>query len=229
MSQVEDEINAVRRRIADSAEKSGRNPAEIRLICVSKKIEWERIAPVLDAGVLDLGESRVQEARLKFDLAPKSVRWHMIGPLQSNKAKYCPGLFTLVHSLDRFELIEELDKQAGKRNLVIDGLLQINISGEKQKSGCPKESALKILKSAYRCKNVSIKGLMTIPPATEDPEFSRPYFRELIDLKVMLEKEGLEHVTFRYISAGMSRDFEIAIEEGANMVRVGSAIFGKRE
>jgi len=182
----------------------------------------------IDAGAMDLGESRIQEARRKFDVIGKKVRWHMIGPLQTNKAKYCPGLFSLIHSMDRLELIKELSRRALSSGVVLDGLLQVNVSGEPQKSGCAPDEAESLLKAASCEKGVRIKGLMTIPPYSEDPENSRPFYRALMELKAGLERGGIENVSLDTISAGMTNDFEVAIEEGATMVRVGSAIFGER-
>lgn len=218
----------IRRRIASAAGRAGRDPSSVRLIAVTKTVDVERAAEAISAGVLDLGESRVQEARRKFDVIGAKAQWHMIGPLQTNKAKYCPGLFSLIHSLDRLELMEELSRRSLGEGLVMRGLLQVNLTGETQKGGCRPQDAADILKAASRLPGLRIEGLMTIPRFSDDPEDSRPVFRALLELRADLDRIGIENTGLDEISAGMTGDFEVAVEEGATMVRVGSAIFGER-
>ena len=221
-------ISSVKNRIADAAARAKRDPDEITLVAVAKTVGAQKAGEAIDAGVLDLGESRVQEAIKKYSVIGKKARFHLIGPLQTNKAKNCPGLFSLVHSIDRSELLRELDRRAVLVGLVVDGLLQVNISGESQKSGCKPADVASILKESSPMRGLAIKGLMTIPPHDPDPEAARSVYRELFNLKKELETIGIENVSLSEVSAGMTGDFEIAIEEGATIVRVGTAIFGKR-
>ncbi len=218
----------VRRRIAEAAKRAGRSAASVKLVAVTKTVSAQLALTAVEAGVVDLGESRTQEAKRKYEVIGKQAVWHLIGPLQTNKAKYCPGLFSLIHSLDRMELINELSRRAELAGTVVEGLLQVNISGEDSKSGCRPEDAVELLKSASPLRGVRITGLMTIPPFSDDPENSRPVFRALMGLKNELEKMGIENVSLSVISAGMTNDFEVAVEEGSTLVRVGTAIFGSR-
>lgn len=228
MPSVFSNLADVRRRMERAARKAGRDPASVELVAVSKNVGADKAVEALEAGAVSLGESRVQEARKKFDVIGRRARWHMIGPLQTNKAKYCPGLFSVIHSVDRIELARELDRRAGQAGEVIECLAQVNVSGEKQKSGCEPGDAAGLVKEAAGLANLRFTGLMTIPPFSEDPEDSRPYFRELARLASELAVMGVEGVSFENLSMGMTGDFEVAIEEGATIVRVGTAIFGER-
>ncbi|MBI5815328.1 MAG: YggS family pyridoxal phosphate-dependent enzyme [Nitrospinae bacterium] len=221
-------LAAVRRSIAEAAARSGRSPESVTLVAVTKAVGIEAALEAVKAGAMDLGESRVQEARRKHDAIGAGAVWHMIGPLQTNKVKYCPGLFSLIHSLDRIELIVELSRRFQSAGVVAEGLLEINVSGEPGKSGCAPERAVEILKTAAGLGGVRIRGVMTVPPYSEDPENSRQYFRRLREMSKELASLGLDHVSMDIISAGMSNDFAVAIEEGSTMVRVGTAIFGER-
>ncbi|MGK7345280.1 MAG: YggS family pyridoxal phosphate-dependent enzyme [Candidatus Nitrospinota bacterium M3_3B_026] len=228
MTTIADNIAEVRRRMTAAAARAGRGAAPVRLVAVTKNVDAARAAQAVEAGVEDLGESRVQEARAKSGVIGPGARWHMIGPLQTNKAKYCPGLFTLIHSVDRRELARELARRAEAAGTMLEALLQVNISGERRKSGCAPEEAEDILKSISGEAGLKIKGLMTIPPYSEDPEDSRPFYRALMELRGDLERLGIENVSLDTISAGMTGDFEVAVEEGSTLVRVGTAIFGER-
>lgn len=212
-----------------AAKRAGRSLSDITLIAVSKTVTSEVAKKAIDAGVEDLGESRIQEARRKFAVIGKSARWHMIGPLQTNKTKYVPGLFDLVHSIDRLELIQELSRRAESAGTQVDCLLQINVSGEAQKSGCDPAKAVDLLKAASKSGSIKIKGLMTIPPFSDDPEDSRPIYSKLLSLRDELDNIGIENISLLVISAGMTNDYEVAIEEGATLVRVGTGIFGARK
>lgn len=228
MNTIAENIADTRRRIAEAARRAGRDPDAITLVAVTKTVGADKAEEALATGVEDLGESRVQEARAKFKKIGDKARWHMIGPLQTNKAKYCPGLFSLIHSVDRLELIEELSRRAESKSAVLECLLQVNISGESVKSGCDPEEAEELLKAASMKKGVRFTGLMTIPPFSDDPEDSRIHYKNLMELRKELEGKGIEGVSLGKISAGMTNDFEVAIEEGATIVRVGTAIFGER-
>lgn len=228
MAAITENIREIKKRIARAAAKSGRDPEAVELVAVTKTVGVEAALEALDAGALSLGESRVQEARNKYKAIGSKARWHLIGPLQKNKAKYCPGLFHLVHSVDNLELFIELSRQATRKGNLVRCLLQVNLSGEKQKSGCRAQEAEEIIKEASRLEGVKILGLMTVPPYSDDPEDSRPFFKELYQLSRRMEALGVENVTMDQISAGMTNDFEVAVEEGSTIVRVGSAIFGER-
>ena len=228
MGEVAENIRSVRRRITEAARRAGTEPSRVKLVAVTKTVSAEKALEAVEAGVADLGEARTQEARRKYEVIGKQAVWHLIGPLQTNKAKYCPGLFSFVHSLDRMELINELSRRSAAVGTVVEGLLQVNVSGEQSKSGCRPEDAGDILKAASALQGVRITGLMTIPPFCDDPEDSRPVYRELIELRNGLEKMGIQNVSLSVISAGMTNDFEVAVEEGSTLVRVGTAIFGSR-
>lgn len=223
-------VQAVYKRIACAALKSERNPEEIRLIAVTKGVDRDIISEAIEIGLRDFGENRVQSAlqkvpELKGSFRKSNVSWHLIGHLQRNKAKVAVELFDVIHSLDSLELAEYIDKQAGRIGKIQRVLIQVKLSHEESKHGIDKESLPDLLKGLTGLGNLHAEGLMTIPPYFNDPEKSRPYFRELRELRDYAEKSGFG---LRELSMGMSNDFEVAIEEGATMVRVGTAIFGDR-
>ncbi len=215
-------------RIEKSARGCGRNPETIRLVAVSKTVPADRVRDAIAAGVSVLGESYVQEAREKFNaLAVCPVSWHFVGHLQSNKAKYAVRLFDLIHSVDTLKLARELDKQAKKIDKVQDILIQVNTSETPSKSGVSVKDALNLVKDIRLLKHLSIKGLMTMPPFFNDPEKVRPYFAALGNLRDKI-KQRLPDLHLDELSMGMTGDFEVAIEEGATLIRIGTAIFGER-
>lgn len=226
---IADNLNAIMNRIAAAARRSGRDPSSIKLVVVTKTIDPERIQEAVSAGATILGENRVQEAKEKIEKLGKIASWHLIGHLQTNKAKYAVKLFDLIHSVDSLELARELDKQAAKIGKKQDVLIEVSIAGEASKAGVAKQGALALVQEAAKLKNVSIKGLMTIPPFLDDPEAVRPYFRMLKELAADLANKNIPGVSLHELSMGMSGDFEVAVEEGATMVRVGTAIFGERK
>jgi PLP dependent protein len=213
-------LEQVQAQVERACRKAGRDPAGVLLIAVSKTVEVERIRAAVAAGVAALGENRVQEARDKVAALGHPVPWHLIGSLQTNKAKDAVQLFDWVHSVDRLELARELDKRAHAAGKTVRGLLQVNLGDEPQKGGAASGEVKQLLDDMRGLGNLKIRGLMAIPPMVPDAEAARPYFRRLRELR---EATGLEH-----LSMGMSADYEIAIEEGATMVRVGTAIFGPR-
>jgi pyridoxal phosphate enzyme (YggS family) len=210
----------VRERVAPAAERAGRKPEDVLLIGVSKVVEVERIRAAVDAGVTALGENRVQEAKAKIAEMGRPVPWHLIGHLQTNKVKDALPLFDLIHSLDRLELAQELERRAAGQGRTVDTLVQVNIASEASKGGFAPDEVGPALEAIARLSHVRVRGLMVIPPEVERAEESRSWFRRL---REMADKHGL-----RERSMGMSGDFEVAIEEGATMVRVGTAIFGPR-
>ncbi len=215
-------------RIAAAAKRSGREPSSVKLIVVTKTVDVERIQKAVSAGATILGENRVQEAKEKIEKLGPVAQWHLIGRLQTNKAKYAVKLFNLIHSVDSLELAHELDKQAVKFGKIQDVLIEVSIAGEVRKAGVAMQDVVAFVREAAMLKNISIKGLMTIPPLLDDPEAVRPYFRMLRELAVNIAKENIPRLSMQEFSMGMSGDFEVAIEEGATMVRVGTAIFGGR-
>jgi PLP dependent protein len=213
-------LEKVQQAVERACRRASRAPGDVLLIAVSKTVEIERITLAVEAGVKALGENRVQEAKDKIDALGRPVPWHLIGSLQTNKAKDAVHLFDWIHSVDREELARELDRrahQAGRRAQV---LVQVNVGEEPQKGGVRPPELKRLLDAVTGCRNLEVRGLMCIPPAAESAEASRPWFRRLRELR---DAAGFEHC-----SMGMSGDFEVAIEEGATMVRVGTAIFGPR-
>ena len=220
----------VKNRIETVARACGRDPETVRLVAVSKTVPTNRVRQAIRAGATILGENYVQEARNKFnDLATYPVSWHFIGHLQSNKAKYAVRLFDLIHSVDTLKLARELDKQSHKINKIQEVLIQVNISEEASKSGVNVKDTYNLLKDINLLENLSVKGLMTMPPYFNAPEKVRPYFAALRGLRDRLEQQGLLNISLSELSMGMTGDFEVAIQEGATLVRIGTAIFGKRE
>jgi pyridoxal phosphate enzyme (YggS family) len=225
-----DRLAAVRAQVVSCAEKSGRQPRDIRLIAVSKTHPVETVRVAMATGVTDLGENRVQEAESKIGaIGSGGVRWHLIGPLQANKARRAVKLFDFIHSLDSVDLalrLERLCVEEDRQELPV--LIQVSLANEAMKSGVT-ETELDALVQAVRPRErVRLIGLMTLPPFDEDPEATRPYFRRLRELRDRLTEEGAFRGSAGELSMGMSHDFPVAIEEGATMVRVGTAIFGER-
>jgi len=215
--------------IVSAAQRSGRNPDSVKLVAVSKTKPAEAVKAALDAGQQIFGENYVQEFLEKAQQLPESVEWHFIGSLQSNKVKYLAGLTRLIHSVDRLSLAQEIDRQWGKLGKACDILLQVNISGETTKSGTTTtEDLFQLAREVALLPHLRVKGLMTMPPFFDEPERARPYFRELKRLSGLLAAEKIPGITMEELSMGMSGDFEVAVEEGATLVRVGSAIFGER-
>lgn len=227
---LQDRISSIRKRISTAALRTGRKPHDITLISVTKTVHIEAIKEAVAAGLSIFGENRVQEAQGKIAacdsfFAGHRLHWHFIGHLQKNKAKYAVQLFDLIHSLDSITCAEELNRHAGKAGKIQEVLVEVKLSKEESKHGVLKEDLIALLSIAANLKNLKIKGLMTIPPFFVNIEEVRPYFMELRELKDKAVSAGFEMTE---LSMGMSHDFEIAIEEGATMVRVGSAIFGER-
>lgn len=226
MFSIRENFLRVMERIAKASLRSGRDPDDIKLVAVSKTVDTIRIKEAIDAGVKILGENYVQEAHKKIEEIGRNVSWHFIGHLQSNKAKFAVKLFDMIHSIDGFSLAEELDRRAKREEKVIKVMIEVNLSGEETKFGVGEEGAIELAKKLLELKNLEIIGLMTMPPYFDNPEMSRPYFVRLRELKDIMIKEG---IPLKELSMGMSNDFEIAIEEGATFVRIGTAIFGPRK
>ncbi|MFA6309323.1 MAG: YggS family pyridoxal phosphate-dependent enzyme [Clostridia bacterium] len=227
-SEITKNIEDIKRRVEKAAIKSGRKFEDIKIIAVTKTIDSERINEVLDENILDLGENRVQEICRKYDEIKRPCNWHMIGHLQTNKVKYIINKVAMIHSLDSFELAQELQKRAKRAGISMDVLVEVNVSGEISKYGIAPKDVLDFIKKASVFPNIKIKGLMTIAPNAQNTEDIRMVFKEIYKIFLDIRKENINNIDINYISAGMSNDFEVAIEEGANIVRVGTSIFGKR-
>lgn len=219
----------VLQRIHEAAANSGRDPEGIRLLAASKAQEVSKIRAAIEAGIRLFGENYVQEAKAKIEAVPEPVEWHMIGHLQRNKVKAALQLFTLIQSLDSLELARELDKEGKKREQKVRVFIEVNLGGEETKGGIAKERVGWLLQEIGGLSHVSVEGLMAVPPLRDDPEESRPYFRALRELQLELREPKMPNVDLRELSMGMSLDYPIAIEEGATMVRIGTAIFGPRK
>ena len=220
-------MQEIRACIAGSEAKSGRSPEEIRLVAVSKTVEVERIRQALEAGACDLGENRVQELMEKMPQLPENVRWHMIGRLQKNKVKYIIGKTELIHSLCSLEVAQEIQRLSLRDQVWTDCLVQVNIGREASKAGVEAEQLPAFLQAVSGLDHIRIRGLMAIAPMVDEPEQARPYFARMKQLFDNLEENA--QVRRQWLSMGMSGDYQVAIEEGANLVRIGSSIFGQRD
>ncbi|ODM25360.1 YggS family pyridoxal phosphate-dependent enzyme [Acetivibrio mesophilus] len=221
-------LYSVMERIEKAASKSGRSAKDIKLVAVTKTVEPDRILKILDEGIVDLGENRVQELTKKYDILNRECKWHLIGHLQTNKVKYIVDKVSLIHSVDRIELAKEIQKKAEAIGKTIDVLVQVNVSGEESKFGICVQEAYGLVREINSMANVRVKGLMTMAPYAENPEGIRYVFSRLRDLSIDINKEKLDNSSMDILSMGMSNDFEVAIEEGANVVRIGTALFGRR-
>lgn len=223
-------IKNIYRKISSAAIRSGRDPLAVRLIAVTKTVDIERIKEVIDLGLRVFGENRVQEAKEKIptirsQISDCNIEWHMIGHLQRNKAKTAVQLFNLIHSIDSIGLAEELNKYAEKEGKIQRVLIQVKLSEEGTKQGVSREDLMDLIKSISGMKSLKLDGLMTMPPFFDNPEKARPYFKELRELRERAESSGYK---LPELSMGMTNDFEVAILEGATMVRIGTGIFGER-
>ncbi|MCD8179935.1 MAG: YggS family pyridoxal phosphate-dependent enzyme [Firmicutes bacterium] len=225
---IAENLEEVERRITAAAERSGRSREDITLVAVTKTHPPQMMNEAIRLGVTDIGENKPQEVRDKFaEVLP--VKWHLIGHLQTNKVKYVIDKVCLIHSVDSIKLMDEIERQAQKHNLDMDILIQVNISGEESKSGIVKEQLEELLIHAGTLSRVKVKGLMTVAPKTDNPVTNILHFDNIRQLFIDIQQKKYDNVSMVYLSMGMSGDFETAIECGANMVRVGSAIFGERD
>ena len=228
MQNLEERLENIRERIKISAEEAGRDAGEITLVAVTKTYEPDIINEAIDLGVTDIGENKVQEILRKFDMV-KPVRWHLIGHLQTNKVKYIIDKVSMIHSVDSVHLMDEIEKQAKKHDIVMDILIQVNISVEESKFGIKPEDIEIYLNHAAVLKHVRVRGLMTILPKNDNPMKNRLHFVNIKQLYLDISAKKYDNVYIDCLSMGMSGNFEEAIKEGANMVRIGSAIFGNRK
>lgn len=219
-------VERVLDRVAEAALRAGRAPQDVTVVAVTKTVDVARIMEAINAGIKHIGENRVQEFVKKHDFIPAGIKRHLIGTLQTNKVKYIVDKVDLIHSLDRVSLAKELNKRAGER--IIPVLIQVNISRESTKSGIFEEDLESFIEQLQSLDHIRVKGLMTIAPLLSDPEAARPYFARLKKLFDRIKERRYPHIDMEYLSMGMTNDFEVAIEEGANIVRIGRAIFGER-
>jgi PLP dependent protein len=228
MRTVADNLSAVKERIAKAAARAGRDPQGITLVAVTKTMPVGRIREAIEAGQQVFGENRVQEAQAKVEELGRQVHWHLIGHLQRNKVKFACALFDVIESVDSLPLAQDIDARAARHGVVMPILIQVNIGDETTKSGVAASQALELVQQTATLPHVSINGLMCVPPAVEMAEHARPHFVALRTLAEQIAQARIPRVAMSELSMGMSHDFEVAIEEGATMVRVGAAIFGPR-
>jgi len=228
MGYIKENIEVVESRIAQACERSGRKREEVLLLAVSKTIDVPRIKEAVECGLTSLGENKVQEIMDKYEPMGEGVKWHLIGHLQTNKVKYIIDKVELIHSVDSLKLAEEINKRASAKGIVADILLEVNIAEEDSKFGIKKDECEDRVREISKLPNIKIRGLMTVAPFVENAEENRPYFRQMKQLLVDINNKKIDNVNMDILSMGMTGDYEVAIEEGSNIVRVGTGIFGAR-
>ena len=226
---LSENLRDVEKRIEEACKRSNRDPKEVTLIAVSKTKPVEMLQEVYDAGARNFGENKVQEIMDKYDHLPQDIHWHMIGHLQRNKVKYIVDKVQMIHSVDSLRLAETIDKEAKKKNVTVPILIEVNVAEEDSKFGLSLEEVTALAEEISKLSNVRVCGLMTVAPFVEDPEENREVFRSLKKLSVDIAAKNINNVTMSVLSMGMTNDYEVAVEEGATMVRVGTAIFGARD
>ncbi len=225
---IKENLDLINEKITIAAEKSGRKREDVLLLAVSKTVDVPRIREAVDLGLVDLGENKPQEINWKY-FEIENVRWHQIGHLQTNKVKYIIDKVCLIHSVDSLKLAEEISKRAKAKDITMDVLVEINIAGEEAKSGVPLSEAEELAVEISKLDNIRVKGLMTVAPFVENPEDNREYFKQMKKLFVDIKEKNYNNIDMQYLSMGMTNDYEIAVEEGANIVRIGTGLFGARD
>jgi pyridoxal phosphate enzyme (YggS family) len=226
---VRERLEGIQARVAAAALRSGRDPSDVRLVAAVKRVPVERVLEAVEAGVEMLGENYVQEAQSLKEQVSSSVHWHMIGNLQSNKARQAVRLFDVIETVDREKIVNELERCAHQESKRLDVMVQVALAGEATKAGVDPEQALGLIEAVAGCENLRCVGLMTMPPFFDDPEGARPTFAALRRLRDRLQPRVPQGVELKELSMGMSGDFEVAVEEGATLVRIGTALFGPRK
>lgn len=226
---LKERLEEVEEKIQEACRRAGRDRSEVTLIAVSKTKPAEILKEAYDLGVRVFGENKVQELTEKFEVLPKDIRWHMIGHLQTNKVKYIADKVELIHSVDSLRLAETIEKEAAKRGRVIDILVEVNVAEEESKFGLKKGEVIPFIEKVAGFSHINVRGLMTIAPFVENPEKNRSVFADLRKLSVDITAKNIDNVNVSILSMGMTNDYEVAIEEGATMVRVGTGIFGARD
>lgn len=225
---IQENIKLVEENIKKACEKVGRDVNEVTLIAVSKTKPYTAIEEALPTGVKDYGENKVQELCDKYEILPKDIKWHMIGHLQRNKVKYLVGKASLIHSVDSIRLAEQIEKEYAKADEIADILIEVNMAQEESKFRITSEETEQLVREIAKFPHIRIKGLMTIAPYTDNPESNRVYFRNMKKLSVDIENKNIDNVSMSVLSMGMTGDYQVAVEEGATLVRVGTGIFGER-
>ena len=225
---IQENIKLVEENIKKACEKVGRDVNEVTLIAVSKTKPYTAIEEALPTGVKDYGENKVQELCDKYEILPKDIKWHMIGHLQRNKVKYLVGKASLIHSVDSIRLAEQIEKEYAKADEIANILIEVNMAQEESKFGITSEETEQLVREIAKFPHIRIKGLMTIAPYTDNPESNRVYFRNMKKLSVDIENKNIDNVSMSVLSMGMTGDYQVAVEEGATLVRVGTGIFGER-
>lgn len=225
---LKENYDEIRSKIDEACKKTGRDPKEVTLIAVSKTKPNEMIKELYDAGVRDFGENKVQELAKKMEELPDDIKWHQIGHLQRNKVKYILGKTELIHSVDSYRLAEEINIQAKRKGISVDILIELNIGEEDSKFGLDKDDAISFVKQVSELDGLKVKGLMTVAPFVEDPEANREIFKSMKELSNEIAALNIKNVSMDVLSMGMTNDYIVAVEEGATLVRVGTAIFGAR-
>jgi pyridoxal phosphate enzyme (YggS family) len=223
---IKNNLEIINEKIKKAALKANGNPEEIKLVAVTKTATIEQIKEAISAGVKIIGENKVQEAKEKYQILTADMEWHLVGHLQTNKVKYAIEIFDCIHSVDSIKLAKEIDRRSLQFGKTTNVLVEVNVSGEETKYGIKPEEVEPFLKEISEFSRIRVRGLMTIAPIAEDKEEVRPYFRKLRELSKKIKKKNINNVKMDYLSMGMTEDFETAIEEGANMVRIGRGIFG---
>ena len=226
---IKDNLRTVEENISAACDRSGRAREDVTLIAVSKTKPVEMLREAYDSGCRDFGENKVQELTEKYDQMPNDVRWHMIGHLQRNKVKYIVDKVYMIHSVDSLRLAEEISKEAVKKNVTVSVLVEVNVAGEESKFGTTAEETVSLVENIAKLPNIIVKGLMTIAPYVEDSEENRLYFAKLKQIYVDITHKNIDNVYMEELSMGMTGDYEVAIEEGATYIRVGTGIFGERQ
>lgn len=226
---LSDNLHEVQENIRKACERSGRNPEDVTLIAVSKTKPVSDIEQIYAAGIREFGENKVQEMNDKQKVLPGDINWHMIGHLQRNKVKYIIDNVAMIHSVDSVRLAEEISKEAVKKNVAVDILVEVNVAKEESKFGLYTEDVSQFVEQISKLPGINIKGLMTSAPFVDNPEDNRQYFKKLKDLSVDINAKNIDNVHMDFLSMGMTNDYVVAVEEGATHVRVGTAIFGHRD
>ncbi|EEC58581.1 YggS family pyridoxal phosphate-dependent enzyme [[Bacteroides] pectinophilus] len=226
---LSDNLHEVQENIRKACERSGRNPEDVTLIAVSKTKPVSDIEQIYAAGIREFGENKVQEMNDKQKVLPGDINWHMIGHLQRNKVKYIVDNVAMIHSVDSVRLAEEISKEAVKKNVAVDILVEVNVAKEESKFGLYTEDVGQFVEQISKLPGINIKGLMTSAPFVDNPEDNRQYFKKLKDLSVDINAKNIDNVHMDFLSMGMTNDYVVAVEEGATHVRVGTAIFGHRD
>jgi pyridoxal phosphate enzyme, YggS family len=226
---VKENLEQVKKNIEAACIRAGRSQSEVTLIAVSKTKPVSMIQEAVDAGVLEFGENKVQEIMDKYDQLPHNLHWHLIGHLQTNKVKYIVDKTVLIHSVDSLKLAEQIEKESARRNIISNILIEVNIAKEDSKFGVMEEDTPKLVEEISKFGHICVKGLMTIAPFVDNPEKNREHFRKLRRLSIDIKSKNIDNVTMDVLSMGMTGDYQVAIEEGATMVRVGTGIFGERD